>query len=377
MTNTTISPTRLEEFIREMMPWAHGHQIKAITKFVSAIIDKQTGNQAELARTQDNQEAAVKQLSRLIHNPRLKPEDFATWLCLQVLTSQVPRRGKVRCTIDWTSEGDQHLLVISLVVGRRALPIYWRAYSQSALKGRMKRYERAVVKRAFKLIFQYVKPSRIRLTADRGFPDDDLFALLDELKINYIIRVKGSVKVFHRGQWVKLNTLRFEGNARRRNLGRLYYCEKSPRRLWITMSRARNKKGKLETWYLVSNLNWRAEPMAKEYGFRFGCEEGFRDAKWYLGFAQARVTEIEAWSRLFALFAIALLVLTTLGMKLLIRGGPEALSLLRRVVSRRRDRCELSLIAAVIALVQKDRSLFAALSSRTKFNLEVTLSNVS
>ena len=48
----------------------------------------------------------------------------------------------------------------------------------------------------------------------------------------------------------------------------------------------------------------------------FRCEEGFRDAKWYLGTASARVKEIEAWSRLFALFAIALLTLTTLGVEL-------------------------------------------------------------
>ena len=143
------------------------------------------------------------------------------------------------------------------------------------------------------------------------------------------------------------------------------------------MSRARNKKGKLETWYLVSNLKLRAEPMAKEYGFRFCCEEGFRDAKWCLGFAEARVAEINAWSRLFALFAIALPVLTTLGMALLIRGGPGAKQLLRRVVSRRRGRGELSLVTAMITLVQKDHSLFAALSPQTKLNLEATLSNVS
>src|SRR6266542_2377389 len=77
---TEILTTRVEEFIKQIMPWAHGHQIKAITKFVLAIIDKQTGNQAELARTQGNQEAAAKQLSRLIHNPRPKPKDFAKWL---------------------------------------------------------------------------------------------------------------------------------------------------------------------------------------------------------------------------------------------------------------------------------------------------------
>src|SRR6266540_3056240 len=96
--STEILPTRVEEFIKQMMPWAHGHQIKAITKFVLAIIEKQTGCQAELARTQGSQEAAAKQLSRLIHNPRLKPKDFAKWLCLQVLANQVPRSGKVRLT---------------------------------------------------------------------------------------------------------------------------------------------------------------------------------------------------------------------------------------------------------------------------------------
>ena len=150
---TGIQPTRIAEFIKQMMPWAHGHQIKAISKFVLAIIDKQTGCQAELARTQGNQEAAAKQLSRLIHNPQLKPKDFARWLCMQVLANQVPRRGKLRLTIDWTTEDDQHLLVISLVVGRRAIPIFWRDYSQGALKCRMKRHELAVIKRIFKLIF--------------------------------------------------------------------------------------------------------------------------------------------------------------------------------------------------------------------------------
>jgi hypothetical protein len=66
---TEIEPTRVEKFIKQMIPWAHGHQIKAITKFVLAIIEKQTGCQAELARIQGNQEAAAKQLSRLLHNP--------------------------------------------------------------------------------------------------------------------------------------------------------------------------------------------------------------------------------------------------------------------------------------------------------------------
>ena len=102
-------------------------------------------------------------------------------------------------------------------------------------------------------------------------------------------------------------------------------------------------------------------------------EEGFRDLKWDLGFSESRVKQIDAWSRLFALFAIALMALTALGMQLLVRGGVQAKELLRRVASRRRGRCELSLIAAVIALVQQDKTLFAALSAQTKLKLDYAL----
>lgn len=132
------------------------------------------------------------------------------------------------------------------------MPIFWRAYDLSVLKGRTKRYELAVIKRAFKLIFQYVEPSRIRLTADRGFPDDDLFELLERLKIKFVIRVKGSTKVMYQSKWTKLNRLRFEGNGRRRSLGRIEYCQGSPRKLWVTMNRARDKKGKWGVWYLAA-----------------------------------------------------------------------------------------------------------------------------
>jgi hypothetical protein len=34
-----IQPIDSEEFIKQMMPWAHGHQIKAINRFVLAIIE--------------------------------------------------------------------------------------------------------------------------------------------------------------------------------------------------------------------------------------------------------------------------------------------------------------------------------------------------
>ena len=93
MKTTKIEPTRLREYIKELLSFAHGHQRKAIADFVDALFDKQTGCQAELARTQGNQEAACRRLSRLIHNPRLAPKALAEAVCRQALR-QVRIPGK-------------------------------------------------------------------------------------------------------------------------------------------------------------------------------------------------------------------------------------------------------------------------------------------
>jgi hypothetical protein len=118
----------------------------------------------------------------------------------------------------------------------------------------------------------------------------------------------------------------------------------------------------------------RAQATAAEYARRFGGEPGLRDAKWELGFAQARLQQSKAWARRFAL---ALLVVGSLGVRLLVRGGPGAVALLRRVASRRRGRWDLSVGSVMVRLRQEDKSLFVQLSTRMQLNLEAGLSNVS
>src|SRR5262245_41507535 len=368
--------TRLREYIAFMLPWAHGHQLKAIGDYVAAIIEQQTACQAQLARYFGNQEAAMKRLSRLLHNERLDPRLLADAVLLQAI-HQLPKHGKVRLAIDWTIEDTQHLLVVSLIVGRRAVPIYWRAYDASVLKGRMKRYELAVIRRAVGRVVQAVGTRRVVVTADRGFADVALFTLLSQWGVTFIIRVKAGTHVAFQGKWGTLGQLRFRGHERHRSFGALPYCESCPQRLWVSKSRARDAKGNWGIWHLVSNRPYAAPAAANEYGHRFGCEEGFRDAKWWLGFAKARIAQIKAWSRMFALFAMALLVMVSLGSKLLLAQGPRAQALLRRVVSRRRGRCELGLVSAMVSLLQGDKTLYNELCPHVKLKLEATLENVS
>lgn len=118
--------TRLDDYIVHMLPWAHGHQRKAIRDFVQALIDQQTGCQAPLARSFGHQEAATKRVSRRLHNARLEPRHLVDAVLLQALV-HLPAHGPIRLASDWTTEGQQHLLVVSLLMGRRAVPISWRA----------------------------------------------------------------------------------------------------------------------------------------------------------------------------------------------------------------------------------------------------------
>ena len=289
----------IREYIETMRPWVHGHQIKGITDYVIAILDRQTGNQADLVRELGNQEAALKRLSRLNYNERLSPRKLADSVLDQAL-AQLPKRGKVRLAIDWTIEADQHLLTVSLVISGRAVPIYWRAYTASVLKGRMRIYEMAVIKRVVTRFGRQISLGRLRVTADRGFADVELMDLLDSYGIFYVIRTRASTKVFVQGEWRRLQTLRFVTNSRRRNVGQVRYCESHPHRAWVSLSRVKDQNGKWGVWYLVSNHWSRAGQMADEYARRFGCEQGFRDTKWLLGFADARIADIQAWSRFFA-----------------------------------------------------------------------------
>lgn len=375
MTNPNSRTTRLKEFITKLYPSAHGHQIKAFVAFVAALLEARSCTQAKLAATFENKKAAVKRLSRFLHNPRLRTKDLAEGVATEFV-SHVARHAFVRIAIDWTVDNGIHTLVASAILGRRAVPIYWRAYDEGSFKGHRSKLERAFVERLFKVILRDLPRHKLVVTADRGFADVLLFDLLDELKIAFVIRTKENVKVFFQGQWRKLGSLKLPRNTRRRSLGRLRYCERSPRRFYLTQSRARNRQGRWGLWHLVSNRNYSALQAKQEYERRWGCECGFRDAKHVLGLKEADIKSADAFARMFTLVAIALLLLAIIGCAFLVL-DPQARERLRKICADRGTHCESSLFTAVLHLVKHDPGLWDYLVPSAKLNLDISLQNVS
>jgi hypothetical protein len=368
--NQSSLTTRLGEYISLVLPDAHGHQRKAVSDFVLALVSAQSCCQATLARFFDNFEAASRRLTRLLHNSRLSPDEAAR-AHARALCARLPARGAVRLSLDWTTEETQHLLVASLRVGGRALPLYWRAYHNAELKERMSFYERQFVRTLFSELLGGVARCRFVLTADRWFADVDLLDVLEELGVSYVIRTKSNYKVRVDHHWRRLDSLRWHGNQRRRAWGRVWYTETDPRRVYLAQARARDAQGKWGVWHLLSNRPLSALGMSREYARRFTCEEGFRDGKKLLGFAQARIKCTEAWARMFLLVALALAMLTQMGCALLEDDARE--ELLRRVRSRRQARSELSLVRSMVELLAQDESLWRLLTHQQRLNLEAGL----
>lgn len=371
MKKTNIAPTRLEDCIRQVLPDAHGHQQKALVDFVFALISVGSCCQAALADFFDNFEASLKRLSRLIHNERLNVEELALAQA-RFIVARLPQVGDIRIAIDWTEENGKCLLVASLLVGRRGVPLFWRAYRQSELKGRTSQIEQDFLHTLVTVVLKGVARTRLLLTADRGFADVILMKLLNKMKVSYVIRTKANVKVYVDREWRKLGSLTMKGNQRRRALGRLRYCQREPLRVYVTQARERNRQGKWGVWNLLSNRNFSAYQAADEYSRRWGCEAGFRDAKSLLGFKEAAIKDIEAWARMFTLVALALLVLIGVGVSL-IKGMEAFKEALRQVRSRRKARSDKSLVRCVAELLRKQRSSWDFLFLQDKLNLEATL----
>jgi hypothetical protein len=186
--------TRLEHYSNTLMPETHGHQRKAFGDFVAAVLVVRTCCQATLARYFPNFEAASRRLTRWLHNPRLEPQAQAR-AHAQAVVAQLPVTGPVRVALEWTTEDQQHLWVASVIVGRRAVPLYWEAYTTAERKGRQRAVEQAFLRQVVEQELAPVARERLLLTADRGFGDGTLRAELARLQVPFVLRLAANITV--------------------------------------------------------------------------------------------------------------------------------------------------------------------------------------
>jgi hypothetical protein len=252
----------------------------------------------------------VKQVDRLLSNPGIAVR--------KVLALWVPyvlgQRTEALVALDWTDfePDDQTTLVASLITKHgRPTPLVWMTVQKSALKGLRNEVEDAVVLQLRELI-----PAEVKVTvlADRGFADQKLYALLQQVGFDYVIRFRQCITVTD-AQGERRTAADWVPKA-----GRLRKLSQA----LVTADRAQvgavvcvKKKGMKEPWCLATSLEQAsAAEVVTLYSRRFSIEEGFRDLKdlrFGMGLSWVRIAEPERRDRLLLLSALACALLTLLG----------------------------------------------------------------
>jgi len=239
----------------------------------------------------------VKRVGRFLGNEAIPTEEVSRGLIDAIL----PEDRESVIAIDWTDRGDYMLLKASLMFQRRALPLLWC----HVWKWRYKKSQNDVEEQ---FIFQLAELLGERpwvLVADRGFGRAELFRVLNDAGIHYVIRAKDGVLMHHEAYSGTVQNLPRHPQVREfyRNV---MWSKSRP----VHVNLAVVHEGMAPApWFLVTNLNRPPHTIGQLYEKRMGIEEGIRDCKSGLGLKGHWLASPERMDRMFILVAIAMLLI--------------------------------------------------------------------
>jgi hypothetical protein len=253
---------------------------------------------------------AIKQVDRLLSNTALDVWAlFAHWVPYVVASTPA-----IVVALDWTDfDADGHATIaLSLVTAHgRALPLIWRSVPKAQLKGRRNRYEDEALLRLHEVLPPGV---RVTILADRGFGDQQLYAILRDFGFDFIVRFRGVVTVESRDGEVRAASAWVPASGRLRSLrGARVTQDRYPLDTVVCVQAT----GMQAPWCLaVGGATITGAQAVRLYGRRFTIEEAFRDVKdprYGLGMSATHVRDPRRRDRLLLICAMAMTLLTQLG----------------------------------------------------------------
>jgi hypothetical protein len=217
--------------------------------------------------------------------------------------------------MDWThfDADSQSTIALHLITNHgRATPLMWLTVKKAGLEGKRNEYEDKLLARLREIV-----PSETKVTvlADRGFGDQKLYAGLDDIGFDYIIRFREVIQVTDVESGVcKPASSWAPPNGRVKVLPGAMVTKEKTKLAVVACTKA---KGMKDAWCLASSrADLTGSEIVKLYGRRFTIEENFRDTKdlrFGLGLSATHIGTPERRDRLLLLIAVAQALLTILG----------------------------------------------------------------
>jgi hypothetical protein len=311
-----MSPNRIVPFVADVYQGMHAKRLRTLSLLMLALVTVGKVGVAALGRSLASRAApkhCIKQVDRFLSNTGIAVHEW----CKLLLASVVGERREVRIAIDWTKVGKWPVLVASVVVQRRGIPIYWATCDYRTLARSQNAFEES-----FLAVLKDMMPEDLSVTLlfDRGFRRVSLVKALKRLRFHFVVRCCDDIYVNgkdYKGQLADLPLPR----GVTRDLGMVEATVAHPEEVRIV---ALFDHGHKEAWYLFTDLDLHASDIVKAYGRRFTIEEVFRDGKstrygWSLREFQVK-DRTDRLDRMILVLASAYFLVTLIGLAVETKG---------------------------------------------------------
>jgi len=263
----------------------------------------------------------IKRAWRFIANDRIEPSVAMTGV-VERLLARHPKDRPLLVSFDWTDIRGMQTLMAAANIKGRAIPLCWASCRKHVYDGHRSRncFEESLLMMLRQMIPMHV---RVIVLADRGFGRTELGRFCQRMKLHYVIRIQGKVRVKFNGEDVRLDHYPIR-KGRSERLDDVIYRARSKHPLAqhvVIRWKKHLPKRRDEPWYLMTDLprdeGWTALRTSKLYGQRMDIEQLFRDGKnkragWSL--RDTGINRPERLDRLILILALAYLLLMGVGL---------------------------------------------------------------
>jgi hypothetical protein len=306
-------------------------QSRTLAVLVAAAIRTERPNLATIGRKLAGPvtaKAAIQRAWRFTDNGRVEVADAMAGVIQRLVRK---RKKRLLVSFDWTEVGRFHLLMAAACIGGRAVPLLRASYpewkltrSQNSLEEGLLRLLRTLIPASLEVV----------ILADRGFGRAEWAAVCQELNFRYVVRIKPAVTVAcarYRGVLSQYPVRKGIAHVLR---DVLYRKDGRVTHHVVIRWRPGLPKTRDEPWYLMTDLDGRAEALCQLYGRRMSVEELFRDQKNRrngMALRNTRIQKAERFDRFLLVLALAYLLLVGLGLQARLDYEPSAWCTNRRV----------------------------------------------
>jgi Transposase DDE domain len=309
-----VDPQKQYPFLKTLLSSFHWKQRQTLGLVIAAIAVTGQARSFAIATTlsrwlKTRLDSSVNRFYRLLRNPRIDYLGYVEKLAGLFV------RGADRhlvISIDWTEwHHDLRMLSAAVVVGKRAIPLFTQAFAKVIRRGSQNQRENTFLR----VLTDCLRRAEVTATilCDRGFRRVSWLMLLQDLRLNFVVRLMDDVFVetpsgvqmplknilLTPGQILDLGVvqLRADGACTVRIIG--YWAIGAP-----------------EPWWLATGHTGPARKVIQFYDRRMTVEEQFRDTKgkrFGVKLVWTQFRDPEALARFCMLLAVALLIWTITG----------------------------------------------------------------